>query len=778
MHSNQMPFRLMILAGVLGAAWLQTRPELPDLRWAWLLPPAWLALGWLPWRAGRGAVVLVLSFLLGFCYAAWRADVRLADRLPAVWQGQDIRLTGRVVGLPEVTPRGWRAVLAVTDVATPGARLPRRVQVSRFEFAGGEPSIPRGGGCLELVVRLAAPRGSVNPGGFDYEGWLLERGIRAQGHVFGEARPAAGCPPSLAGLIDGWRDDIRDRLRAGLADRAYAGIVIALAVGDQNAIPADQWMLFRQTGVTHLMSISGLHVTLLAGLVFAFVNVVWRRLPALALRLPTRRAATLAGLLTALAYVALAGFGLPAQRTLYMLTTVAVGLWLGRLDSPSRVLAVAAGVVVAIDPWAALAPGFWLSFGAVAVLMYAGAGRLRQPPWWLAWARAQWAVTLALAPVLILLFHEVSLVSPLANGIAIPAISLLAVPLILASVVLPVELSAQAAHAVIAATLAILDWLAALPQPVWHVARPTWPAIVSAGVGVLLVLAPRGMPGRWLGFLMFLPLLFPLSDRPGPGAFRLDVLDVGQGLAGVIRTHGHTLAYDTGPRYASGEDAGRRVMAPFLYGEGITRLDGLVLSHLDGDHSGGAASLMASHAPDRVWSSAELPGGRRCEAGQRWQWDDVDFEIIHPPARYYDQAGFSENDLSCVLKVDGRHGSVLLTGDIGRLGELSLLELRPHDLRSDVVVVPHHGSGGSSTADFVASARPRLAVFSVGHRNRFGHPDPAVLARYRAVPARIWRTDDGGALRIDVSGRGIAVEGARMTGKRYWHASEGLTNRR
>ncbi|MDD3530376.1 MAG: DNA internalization-related competence protein ComEC/Rec2 [Gallionellaceae bacterium] len=766
-----MPLRLLILAFLAGAAWLQIRPALPDLRWFWLLPPGALALGLLPGRRARALLALLLASTLGFFYAAWRAEVRLADELPALWEGRDVRLSGRVAGLPETTPRGWRLVLDVARIDTAGARVPGRLQLSRYEYGPARAAPPGAGQCITLVARLGRPHGGVNPGGFDYEGWLLERGIRAQGYLVGDPAPAAGCPPSLAGVIDGWREALRGRLRAVLAGRDYAGIVVALAIGDQNAIPDAQWTLFRRTGVTHLMSISGLHVTLLAGLVFALVNWAWRRLPVLALRLPARRAATLAGLATALAYVALAGFGLPAQRTLYMVATVAAGLWLGRLDSPSRILAAAAGAVVLIDPWAALAPGFWLSFGAVAVLMYAGAGRLRPPSIWLGWGRAQWAVTLALLPALLLLFHEVSLVSPLANAVAIPLISLVAVPLVLVAALLPIDLLALAAHAVVATTLAGLEWLAALPQPIWHGARPGWPALLLALLGVAVLLAPRGLPARWLGLLLLLPMLLPRLERLPPGAFRLDVLDVGQGLAVVVRTAGHVMAYDTGPRHASGEDAGARVLAPFLYGQGITRLDGLVVSHLDSDHSGGAAAILASHVPRWRLSSAELAGARRCVAGQSWQWDGVRFEMLHPPARYYDQAGFAGNDLSCVLKVSGSGGAALLTGDIGRLGELSLLELSRDDLRADLLVVPHHGSGGSSMAPFVEAVVPGMALISVGRLNRYGHPDPAVLERYRVVAAAIRRTDLEGALRIDIGADGITATAARAAQRRYWHAN-------
>ena len=764
-----MPLRLLILAFALGAAVLQTRPELPDLRWLWLLPPVLLSLGLLPnSRWLRPALTLVLALSAGFFYAAWRAELRLADELPMAWEGRDMRLIGRVDGLPEKTPRGWRFVLRVASVATPGAHAPKKVQITVSSFTDTAIAAPRGGQCLSVTARLGRPHASVNFGGFDYEGWLLERAIRAQGYAVDGFSPAYACRYNPLALLDGWREAVRERLNGALVGQPYAGVIVGLAVGDQNAISETQWTLFRATGVTHLMSISGLHVTLLASLVFALVNWGWRRIPLLAIRLPARQAASLVGFATALWYVAMTGFGLPAQRTLYMVGMAAAALWLGRIDSPTRVLAAALALVVLIDPWAALAPGFWLSFGAVAVLFYVGSGRLARPAVWHQWLMAQWAVTLALTPALLLMFQGVSLVSPLANAFAIPLISLVAVPLVLAAALLPIPWLAHLAHGVIALTMTGLTWLAALPQPVWHVASPDWRVLLLALLGTLILLLPRGIHGRWLGAVLFLPLLFPIRERLSPGEFRLDMLDVGQGLALVVRTGGHALAYDTGPRYASGEDAGARVAAPFLFANGVKRLDGLVVSHEDSDHSGGAASLLVSHDP--VWRLASYPlaGASKCTAGQTWRWDGVDFAVLHPVARFYDEPGFSGNDMSCVLRVSSPYGSALLTGDIARLGELSLALLPAKVLQSDVLVAPHHGSGGSSMAEFIQAVHPDTALISVGYRNRFGHPTPVTLGRYRAARVRVVRTDKEGALRIDFKVAGRVELHADATEQRYW----------
>lgn len=782
--------RFTIFAFALGAAWLQTRPILPSLAWLWLFPPMMLLAAWLPGRGTaawlRHGVVWLLAFALGFFYAAWRAELRLDDALPEVWEGRQVTLVGRVLDLPEATARGWRFRFAVTRVETSGARIPDQLQLAHYPPEGINLREPAAGDCLRLTARLYRPHAQINPHGFDYEAWLLERGVRATGHLMGTPEPATGCGGQLRATLDGKRQAIRSHLLRSLADRPYAGVVVALAIGDQNAIPSAQWTLFRHTGVTHLMSISGLHVTLFSSLVYLLVNRLWRRSPRLCLYLPARKAGLGLGLLAATAYVALAGFGIPAQRTLYMLAVGVVCLWGGWVTSPTRILAAALLVVVLIDPWAALAPGFWLSFGAVAALMYADSGRLRRLSWWQSAAKAQWAVTLALTPALLALFHEVSLVSPLANAFAIPLVSLLAVPLSLLAAVIPWEGLALAAQAVVQVTLSGLVWLDGLPQPVWHGAQAGSAAVVLALVGAALLLLPRGVPARWQGLILFLPLLFPRLEGPAAGEFWVSVLDVGQGLAVVVRTANHVLAYDVGPLYASGEDAGSRVVAPFLHAHGLRHLHGLIVTHDDNDHSGGALGLAASHSPAVVLTSlagvdaatlgphgqailAAIPAARACVAGERWEWDGIEFRMLHPPAHQYGNPDYKDNDRGCVLKVAGPGGSMLLTADIERLGELDLLERLRDDLRADVLLVPHHGSKSSSMAEFIDAVGPRLAVIPVGHRNRYGHPAPAVLARYRARGIEILRTDRDGAVELRFTQRGIEESRARVAERRYWH---------
>jgi competence protein ComEC len=522
------------------------------------------------------------------------------------------------------------------------------------------------------------------------------------------------------------------------------------------------------------MSISGLHVTMVAGLFAAVVAALWRRSPRLVLRLPVRKAAAVAAVLGAAGYALLAGFAVPAQRTLYMVAVVAVALWLDRMQSSSRVLAAALAAVLLLDPWAVMSPGFWLSFGAVALMLYVGAGAAARPHWLAHWGRLQWAITVGLAPLVLLLFQQVSLVSPVANAIAIPVVSLIVTPLALAAAVTPGPWLAEAAHAVLAALMPVLDWLAQLPGAAWRQHAPApWTAVLAL-LGAAWLLAPRGVPARFAAPVLFVPLFAVRPDGPAPGEVRITFLDVGQGLAALVRTPSHALLYDAGPAYGAG-DAGSRVVVPFLRGEGLDRLDAVVVTHNDLDHSGGARAVLRTLPTGALWSSlepdhpvqAEAPYRLPCRAGVRWTWDGVAFELLHPAATSYRDPFVRPNSRSCVLRIAGPFGTVLLTGDIEARDERSLVAAGAIG-RADVLLVPHHGSGTSSTPEFVAAARPAHVVFATGYRNRFGHPKPEVAARYAAAGAALWRTDRDGAVTIALTAAGVRVSPYRDAAPRYW----------
>jgi competence protein ComEC len=776
--------RVAALGFALGVFILQLQPELPGAGALACL----CALGPLAGagfirrvpRAAAALLVFVAFAALGFAWSAVRAHARLADRLDAALEGNDVAVTGVVAGLPQAFERGVRFDF---DVESPATGVPRRISLASYGFAAEEGILPvHAGERWRFVVRVRQPHGSVNPHGFDYEAWLLERGVRATGYVRAPGKRGEGEAPQRVEpvvarpsyLIDRLRENARERMLAALPGRPYAGVLVALAIGDQQAIDSGQWQLFARTGVSHLMSISGLHVTMIAGLFAALVSFLWRRSEALALALPAQKAAALAGFLAALAYCLISGFAVPAQRTLYMVGVVACALWLGRATSASRVLATALLAVLAIDPWAVLAPGFWLSFAAVAVIFHVSTGYTEKPHWLLQWGRVQWAVTVGLAPLMLVLFQQVSLVSPVANAFAIPLVSFVVTPLALIGAVLPLDGPLLFAHAILEAMMAALGWLAALPSAVWRQHAPLPWTVPLALIGIAWLLLPRGFPARWLGAALAAPMFAVLPPAPLAGELWLTVLDVGQGLAVVARTENHVLLYDAGPAFNASADSGTRVVLPYLRGEGVVRLNALVVSHDDRDHAGGAESVIDGMPVTLLWSSlpedhplrSEGTPHHACEAGSGWEWDGVAFEFLHPAA-HAGQVGRA-NNRSCVLRISAPGGRVLLAGDIERAAERELLQRVPGLLAADVLLVPHHGSATSSSAEFVETVAPRYAVFTVGYRNRFGHPREDVIERYRTAGSALLRTDEGGAIEMRLAPGALRVETERDRSRRYW----------
>jgi competence protein ComEC len=713
-----------VLAFVAGVLLLQAQGALPPVAWLWGLP-ACLALG--AWRPG---LRLAAAFAVGFLWAAGWAQLRIADRLAPGLEGRELQVVGVVSGLPAAGERGLRFDFE-PESAPEGVRLPRKSRLAWYALPPPAPAPEvRPGERWRFAVRLRRPHGQVNPHGFDYEAWLLERGVGATGYV--RAFP----PPERLGARDGAldrieqaREAVRERFLGVLGATPAAGILAALAIGDQRAISGEEWRLFRRTGVTHLMSISGLHVTLVSGLIAWLVAFGWRRLPWLCLLLPARKAAAAAAVAAALGYTLLAGFGVPAQRTLLMVCAVALALWSGRLVSPARTLALALGAVVLADPWAPLAPGFWLSFGAVALIFYVAAGWTGAESKVLQWGRVQWAVTLGLAPAALLLFGQVSLVGPLANAVAIPLVSVVVTPLALLGAVLPLDAILQFAAWLAERLLEILEACASLPLAVWHARVPPAWSVPLALAGVAWLLAPRGLPWRASGLALMLPAFALPAPAPAPGEAWVTTLDVGQGRSVLVRTAQHALLFDAGPAFAGEGDAGERTVVPLLRASGVARLDAMVLSRDDADHVGGASSVMESvptgallnSLPARHPALALAASPRRCAHGDAWEWDGVNFEVL---------------GAGCALRVSSGGHAVLLPG-----------------------------AGARAPA---AAQAPGWVVFSVGYRNRFRQPSKAVLARTLAAGARTLRTDRDGAVSLRLGAAGVTVEVERLRRARYW----------
>jgi competence protein ComEC len=801
--------RCLLLGFACGVGLLQTRASLPSVWLACLLllavVPAALLQRRIPAAWARTSTRLVCGALLGFLWAALVAQHYLADELSSELEGQDLVVIGVIDSLPYRFDRGLRFDMALETAAMPdGAtvRLPSRLALSWYaEPRGPQPPALQPGERWQLALRLKRPHGNANPDGFDYEAWLLEQNLRATGSVRGDAAPGSvnrrldAFVPGFTAIVERCRGWLRERIELALRGQPYAGVIIALVIGDQRDIGQADWKIFTRTGIGHLVSISGLHITMVAGLAAALAQMLWRHSLGIGLQLPlllpAQKVAALAGVSVALIYVLLAGFGVPAQRTLYMIAVVGAALWSGRIASVSHVLCAALGLVLLLDPWAVLWPGFWLSFGAVAVILLVSVGRAesraegRIGRWRQALAagcRTQYAVTVGLVPLTLLLFGQISLVSPLANAIAIPLVSFAVTPMALAGSMAPAPLSGWlllGAHWLVQQLAVLLEWLSSLPLAVWSAPLPSWWMFALALLGMLWLLLPRGWPARGLGLALWLPLLLNAPRFPEHG-FRVIAFDIGQGNALLLETAHHRLLYDTGPTYTPDSDGGSRVIVPYLKSRGIAALDAMVVSHSDADHSGGALSVM--DAIDVGWVTSSLDADheiigaaeqhRRCLAGQSWEWDGVQFEMLHPTPQIYSGDRWKPNAHSCTLKVSAGGVSMLLGGDIEAPQEAMLLDAMPQKLAATVLLAPHHGSGTSSTPDFLDAVSPKIAVFQVGYRNRYHHPKPQVEARYVERGIQRLRSDVDGAVRLDfAAGRDgvVEVERYREVHRRYWY---------
>jgi competence protein ComEC len=708
---------------------------------------------------------IIAAMLTGVAFAWFSATTRLAEDLPPALEGADVEIEGCIATLPERGAGFARFGFAV-DRARDG--IPPRIQLTWYDA----PAELAAADCLVVEARLRGRRGFANPAGFDYEAFLFANGIGATGYVksydAGSLRAHRWRFPLLT--VRSW---LTQRILQAV-DSPLAAVVASLATGERGGITPQQWQILAASGTSHLLAISGLHIGIVAGLANLAARRSLRRVNRS--RRNARDLAMLAALAAACTYAALAGFALPTQRALAMLGVFALARLSRRVVSASTIIAIAAVAVLLLDPFAPLSIGAWLSFGAVAAIFWAAGGRIATGTRRSRFIAAQWAVTLGLMPLLVKFFGTVSIVAPLANLVAIPLFAIAIVPLVLAGTVLAACSADAGAIALLPAAwmlqmlFAGLAWLASLPF-----ATVPLPDLGIVGFTALAVLAciatgpaPRAL--RAVALTACAALMFRAPASVAPGTFELTILDVGQGLATVVRTRRHTLLYDAGPAFRSGRDAGDLVVVPALRALGVRHLDRIIASHGDLDHVGGLHAVLRALPHSDVRAGTRLAAGSiaagPCVRGTTWQWDGVSFRILHPPAG--GALISSDNDASCVLEIAAGSQRALLTGDIEAVGEAEILHSGL--LRSAAVVVaPHHGSATSSSAAFVSTVQPELVVFSVGHRNRWGFPRADVVERWRASGATTLSTDRSGAVTLRIDGSGLqTVSEARLASRHYW----------
>jgi len=799
-------YALLFLAGLML---VQQLAVLPDIQWLMVGGVLACIIVWLRyWRC--------LFFVVGVLWAIAFAMHRLSERLPEQLEGLEIQVAGTIAGLPEQDEKRVRFDFITRDgvyaenlsgtgsaitrdgvyaenlsgtgsaitrdgvyaenlsgageasVTEPERQLPSKLRLSWYY-----PDQPiKAGQQWVFTVKLKRVHGTMNPGGFDYERWLFTEGVGAAGYVRPSPKPVLLGRDSGWNSISVWRQTITDQLSNALGSNPSLALIKALTIGDGNSVTQQQWEVFRKTGTTHLVVISGSHIGLIAGLVYFLVLRFWAWAGYSAWS--PQKVAAFSAVLVAVFYAGLAGFSVPTQRSVVMLSVAMAAIILQRNSRPFNVLSIAMFAVLVIDPLAVLSAGFWLSFLAVAVIIYTVSGRLGRLGHVWGGIKINWATSVGLSPLLLLFFQQISLIAPLANLIAVPVISLLVVPFSLLAVIIMFILPTAASKLfyLVDQVLQGLWWLlvqlAELPMASISHALPSYWALLVAVPGILWLLAPVGIPARWLSLVMFLPLVFTDAKRPEAGDINMTLLDVGQGLSAVVQTSHHLLVYDTGAKFSEQSDMGHSVLLPFLRSQGIDKVNSLIISHGDNDHIGGAASLMHGIDTEQVLTSVPQLlseyAPSECVAGQSWLWDEVRFTMLAPQ-----QAFVSENDNSCVLKIQSKHGTVLLTGDIEAAAESWLVKTYGEEIKADVLIAPHHGSKTSSTAEFLQTVQPDYVLIPAGYRNQFGHPHKNVLARYRQVNAKWLNSADSGAIAVNVKDKALVVQGMRETESKYWN---------
>ena len=786
--------RLFALFFLIGTLIIQLFQQLPSLLWIGLFLSISIFLTAFFHKKSTASLFISISALLaGILLSTTVANQQLEARILPQWEGQDIILQGKVKGIPNTKDDGTRFRLTINQASLktdPEKHIKLKGTVRLGWFRSTQ--VVNADETWQLVVRMKRPSGVLNPNGFDYEKWLFSERISATGYIREEPDFNQLLAESPWWSADRLRQKIHHNIQTGVEDKASAAILSALVVAIRTKFDDDQWALLQQTGTSHLVAISGLHIAVVAGFSFLPIMLIWGLFPALNEKIPLQVAGAFTGVIFATAYAMLAGFTLPTQRALLMVVIALLGLLVRRHYQSSTILAVVVIAVLLLDPLAGMTVSFWLSFLAVAIILVVLKRQVGKPQSMIMrLIKLQIILSLGMLPLTLFFFGSVSLLSPVANLIAIPWVSLVIVPLSLIALVF-MPISSFISNALFSISALAIKWMFAGFELLGgsSLANVTIAEIPStyllfAFAGFLFLLLPKGFPARWLGLIAILPALLFTPERPKQGEFTFILLDAGQGMASVIQTQNHNLIYDVGTRFSETYDMGKLVVAPFLKGKGITTVDSMVLSHKDIDHWGGAEAVLKELVVNEVISSdltvlSKLPKRltlsdqdiMRCTTGQSWQWDGVDFEFLSPPSPSESFLSHfqKDNDRSCVLRVSNAHHSLLLAGDIEKKMEKYLLSNQLDKLSSDVITVPHHGSKTSSTRAFLQAAAPQLALVSAGYRNRFGHPKEEVLKRYQKMEIAIMDTVSSGAITIIFpdTKEEIEVKSYRNNSRGFW----------
>lgn len=762
-----------ILSFLLGDLCLQTFAVLPS-QFICLMLLLVAAILWLVLKKQTTFSFIPLAFVLGFIWTLWFAHSISSFTLNKAWEGKPLVAIGTVSSLPRAGRFGTQFELHVEKINNEFSNTNIRLTWPEKSRTQTPHLIP--GDKWQLLVKLKRIHGVQSPGAYDYEAWAFQQGIRATGSV------QIGDENKL--LTRGKYNYVLMKLRQRLQEKILlysphtqtSPWLMALILGERNGISAGDWQVLRNTGTNHLMAIGGLHIGILASSAYLIISWLWRRFTYLMLMFPAQQAGVCAAFLTAVSYSSLSGFSLPSQRAAIMLSIFSFTMLTYRKINPWNAWSLALLSVLIINPLTVLQESFWLSFGTIALILYGMSHRLFPSGIWWKYARVQWVIGIGLIPLTLALFQQCSLISFIANTIAIPWLGFAILPLCFISAVFIcfspslATLFLLVADKSLAGLWIFLSWLAQFHVASFAIAIPNIYSFILLMAGFLILLLPAGIPGRWLGLIWTLPALLYQPLKPLPGEYWLSLLDVGQGLSVVIQTAKHTLVYDAGPKYEASSDMGENVVLPYLRKIKTKNIDLMVISHGDNDHIGGLESILNSfpltHIKTSVPEKISLSQAAYCHAGDSWQWDGITFTFLYP----FNNTIKSRNDNSCVLMIDNGQYKVLLPGDIEKQAEYHLLMNTPQYLKANLIIAPHHGSKTSGISAFISAVHPQVVLYATGYRNRYHFPHASVVATYEKMNVKSFNTVDSGTIQFKMTNGGIVLppQEFRITNRKYW----------
>jgi competence protein ComEC len=704
-------------------------------------------------------------FLLGFIWMGFISTQVLKSQVQEVYLNKVILVTGKVVGLPEKSPQKTKFIFEATSP------FQGQLKLAWYSRSQKSPDLQTGN-TWQLLLKIKHNNGYQNLNGFDFEKWLFYQRIDASGYV--RASPLNKRLDNIAQSvsIDQVRQSIRNSLSTIFSQQEFGGVLNALIIGDRSLIPNKHWKLFQATGTTHLSVISGLHIGLISGFIFLLVQFLWRRSLRLSLMMPAQITGAYFGLVAAFLYALIAGFSIPTSRAFIMASVVFLSIIFKRHHNTWQLYGVALILVLLNNPLSIFSIGFWLSFYVVAIIIY-GAKQSQKKSWFYRLIYIQLLISLATLPLTIWFFSMGSLVSPIANLIAIPVFSFAVTPLALIGALLNfiglnflAEMVFSMANQALIYLSIVLEQLQQIKVNQWHYSQTSLLDLSLFVLAVFIAISPKALKLRWLSIpILGLLLLIP-NYTIKHNSMLITTLDVGQGLAHIIQTKNHILLFDTGAKYASGFNLGDSVITPYLRAKHIHRLDKVIVSHGDNDHIGGLNHILQNFEVTEIVTSVPnkiQEKTQQCQTGQKWQWDGVLFEILSPNKN----SDFKGNNASCVLKVSNQNYAILLTGDIEKKTERYLVKNLKEKLNSTVLISPHHGSNTSSTQAFLTAVSPKLIIVSSGFQNRFKHPSKKVMQRYQANNIAVLQTQCSGQIDIKL-GETMEVIEYRKAFKRYY----------